>query len=332
MSPDPRPVLARYPASVQPLSGPEPIGNAGGASGARLWRLRSGGGTLVLRAWPDCGPGRETLGQIHAWLGEASVLGFVPAPIRGLDGRTLQEVGGRLWELAPWMPGSPDPGRPPAPGRVRAGFAGLASLHQAWAHRRSVGPSPGLADRVREMELLLRSGFAELDAATTRPGGGPEVDLARRWLALARSSAPRVLDHARRAAGRRVPLQPCVRDVRPDHLLFEGDRLTGLVDFGAMAIDTVAADLARLMAEWLGDDRVRRAEALSAYEAIRPLDAGETSSIPVFEKTAALLGGGHWARWHFLEGRTFDDSEAVVHGLRHGLDRVIGLAASPDLG
>src|SRR4051812_10986618 len=99
---DLRAVLASYPASARPLSDPEPLGNAGGASGARLWRLRAGMGPLVARAWPPDGPDRGAIEQIHRWLIEAGELGFLPIPLRDRDGRTLVGRGGRLWELAPW--------------------------------------------------------------------------------------------------------------------------------------------------------------------------------------------------------------------------------------
>lgn len=42
-------------------------------------------------------------------------------------------------------------------------------------------------------------------------------------------------------------LQPCIRDIWHDHVLFDGDRVTGLIDFGAMQIDTPATDIARLV-------------------------------------------------------------------------------------
>jgi homoserine kinase type II len=119
-----------------------------------------------------------------------------------------------------------------------------------------------------------------------------------------------------------VALQPCLRDARPEHFLFSGDRVTGLVDFGAMAIESVAADLARLLSEWVGPDRSARAEGLAAYTPIRPLDGFELALIDVFEDSAALLGAGRWVRWHFLEGRVFDDPSAVAGGIARGLDRL----------
>jgi homoserine kinase type II len=139
--------------------------------------------------------------------------------------------------------------------------------------------------------------------------------------------APRILGSLRAASTQVVPLQPCLRDARPDHFLFEGDRLTGLVDFGAMGRDTVAGDLARLMAEAIGPDRPARALALAAYEAIRPLEGPEFALIDDFERANALLGAGRWARWHLLDRRTFDDPEAVSRGLRRGLERLDEIAA-----
>jgi Ser/Thr protein kinase RdoA (MazF antagonist) len=326
MRDDLRAVLDRYPAIARPCAAPEPLGNAGGLSGSRLWRYASGRGRLVARAWPVDGPPRAAIERIHRWLGEAAGLGFVPVPLAARDGRTLHEQGGRLWEVAPWLAGTAAPGPPPS-ARLRAGFAALAAFHQSVRSDRSHGPSPGVRNRLHEIESLLGGGFTALDRVLGQASADPLAAPAKHWLALARWTAPRLVELLRRASGRVVALQPCLRDARPEHLLFEGDRVTGLVDFGAMAVESVAADLARLLAEWIGPARAERAEALDAYAAIRPLDESETVLIDVFEASAALLGAGHWVRWHFVEGRTFDAPGAVARGIEHGLERLARLAA-----
>jgi len=155
--------------------------------------------------------------------------------------------------------------------------------------------------------------------------GGP-VELAYRWREAAVDLAPRVTERLRCATALSVRSQPCLRDARPENLLFQGDRLAGLVDFGAMAEDAVSADLARLNAEWLGPDPALRDTALAAYAAVRPLDPAELALVPVFEEAAAVLLGWHWARWHFLEHRVFSDPAAVSAGLTKGLDRALALA------
>src|SRR5262249_33732062 len=141
-----------------------------------------------------------------------------------------------------------------------------------------------------------------------------------------RAVAPRIRDPLRQAAGRVVPLQPCLRDARPDHFLFEGDCLRGLVDFGAMGVDCVAGDLARLMGEWLDGEPAARGNALAAYEGIRPLEARESALIAAFESSSALLIGEHWIRWHYVERRVFDDPLAVTHGIARGLGHLERLA------
>ncbi len=255
-------LLARYPRRVQPLDEPESLGGAGGLSGARLWRYRSERGPLVLRGWPPDGPGRAHLEQVHRWLLLADDLGFIPAPIADRAGDTLQEHEGGLWELAPWMPGAADAVRPPASARVRSAFAALAAFHQRLGGERRTGTSAGLGQRHAAVVQLLRGGFDALERAIRQPDASPPDEtrpMAMRWLGLARVVAPRLIDPLRTAAGRVVPLQPCLRDARPEHFLFEDDRVSGLVDFGAMGVDCVAGDLARLMGEWLNGDSAARA-------------------------------------------------------------------------
>jgi homoserine kinase type II len=331
--PDIAEVLSRYPGPFRPVDEPEYLGGAGGLSGARLWRYRAERGRLVLRGWPPHGPGRAHLEQVHRWLLQAADLGFVPAPITDRAGRTLEESQGGFWELAPWMPGAAEAVRPPAPARVRSAFAAMAALHQRLAAERRPGTSPGLAHRHEAITHLLRGGFDALEQAI-RTADAPEHDetrpLAMRWLGLARAAAPRGLDPLREAAGRTVPLQPCLRDARPEHFLFEGDDVTGLVDFGAMGIDCVAGDLARLMGEWLEGDAAARTEALAAYEQIRPLDADEAALIRAFASSSALLIGEHWIRWHYVERRSFDDPSAVARGVARGLAQLERLAFEVD--
>ncbi len=96
-----------------------------------------------------------------------------------------------------------------------------------------------------------------------------------------------------------------------------------------MGVESIAADLARCLSDWVGTDRPSRAEALEAYAAVRPLSADELCLIDAFERTGALLGPGIWVRWHFREGRRFDDPSAVVQGIERGLKRLNQMALGP---
>jgi len=209
------------------------------------------------------------------------------------------------------------------PRHLGAAFSALAAFHRRLAHHVSKGTSPGLQARLRELEWLIGGGFSQIGRVLARHDADPVTGMARRWVEVARAQAPPFLETLKRAAGVNVERQPCLRDARPEHFLFDGGRVAGLVDFGAMGFDSVAADLARLASEWSGRDHAPRSVGLDAYAAVRPLGPDETSLIEVFERSAALLGPGHWVRWHYLDGRSFEDPLAVTHGLEKGLRRLL---------
>jgi Ser/Thr protein kinase RdoA (MazF antagonist) len=321
-------LLRLYAASAQPLAPPIWLGNAGGGSGAKLWRFQSGLGDLVARAWPIDGPGPAVLGRIHSWLARLADLDFVPVPLTTLDGRTLISIHGQHWEITPWQSGKAEESHPPELIRFRAAFAALAAVHQRLAFESVEAPSPGLQARLKEAEDLLASGLNRLERAIRLVPTDPVTASAVRWLALARDGLPGLVDRLRRAVPIPLPLQPTLRDARPEHFLFDGDRLTGLVDFGAMGVDSTASDLARLLSDWVGNDRLATAAALDTYTAIRPLAGPEIERIETFAESAAWLGPARWARWHFLEERRFNDPEAVRRGLERGLERLIERIAS----
>lgn len=325
MTPGPAPaVLARYPEPCRPAGPVGPLGSGGGWSGSRLWRVPARAGPLVLRLWPVDGPGRAGLTRIHAWMIRASAsLPFVPRPVAALDGSTAVEHAGHLWDLLPWLPGAARVDAPWTPGQVASGFAALGMFHAALPEAEP-RPSPGIAARRDDLDRWL-AGDLDRAAARLAPAGlDAASDLARAWIAGFGKRAGTVRDRLRAAAPIRVRARPCLRDARPDHFLFDGDRLAGLIDFGAMGVDTVASDLARLRADRPAPFRPDPGMALAAYRSARPLGDDEAGLIAVFEAANALLGAGRWVRWRFLEGRSFADPGAVEAGLRRGLDRLDG--------
>ena len=339
--PEWREILDRYPADCRPIGPVEALGNAGGFSGSRLWRFDAARGRLVLRAWPEFAAsgtlverdsgwnkpatralaGWAGLDQINGWLRVAGSLPFVPKPLRASDGRPTIEGRGQAWSLSPWMPGTADLARPPSHNHIQAAFGGLAAFHRRFTSER-MAPSPGIAARMADLEHWVGGDFARVRDRLPPVGIDPRADLARVWIDRAARKAQPLRGLLGSVADVAVPIQSCLRDARPDHFLFEGDRLTGLIDYGAMGLDAVAIDLARLMGEWFGPDPTCRDVALRAYEAIRPLSPEERRLIPVFEAANAMLGAGRWVRWHFTQNRTFDDPDAVLHGLRRGIDRL----------
>lgn len=321
---DPKRLLTRYPDRLQPTGAIQPLGGAGGLSGARLWRCASSVGELVVRAWPEQGGDRARIETIHGWLRAAVDLAFLPRPFSGLDGHTVQELDGRCWEAAPWLPGSPESRWPPNVARVRAAFGALAAVHHRLAAHSAIGPSPGLNARGEEVARLIHVGFDKMARAIESRADDPLAPPALEWLGLARRFAPAVLNVLEGVRRWDVPLQPCLRDARPEHFLFQGNVVSGLVDFGAMDVDNVAGDLARLLGEWLPnpDCEALREEGLAAYRRERPLSQTEEAIISAFETLADLLIAERWIRWRFLEDRRFDAPQAHAQGIARGLERL----------
>ena len=312
----------RYHPTWRPLRPPTWLGGAGGLSGSDLWRFDAPAGRAVLRAWPVDGPAPTRLDQIHRWLGRLAHLPHVAVPIAGRNGSTWAALAGRSWELARWMPGTANLDLPPSRVHLAAMFRELATIHEALRSTPTRGPSPGLIARRDELARLLAGEFDALESSIAGSSGDPCQLLAARWLGLARTLAPDVARLVQVAANREFDLQPCLRDVRPDHFLFTGDELTGVVDFGAMGVDSVATDVARLLGETVAGSETLVSAATSAYASIRTMNRAELQSLLDFGAANAVLGGARWVRWHFVEHRRFPDPDSAFQGLTRTLRRL----------
>ena len=86
-------------------------------------------------------------------------------------------------------------------------------------------------------------------------------------------------------------------DLFCDNVLFDGDRVSGIIDFGFAATDALAYDLAIAVNDWCTDsdgdrmgamDTQRSSAMVGAYESVRPLSAEERTLWPVLLRAAAL--------------------------------------------
>jgi homoserine kinase type II len=298
--------------------------NSGGFSGAVLWRIDGPAGPLCLRAWPA----HETWPRLlfrHQLMTQARQYGlpFVPAIFNTLDGATGVEHAGRLWELTEWLPGQANFHELPSPARLDAACTALAQLHTAW---RSTPGETAICPAIRrrldfldEWHRLLHSGWHPLDAAGRADPLFPLVERAWRRLPDALEQVPHRL---RRWTTANHRLQPCLCDLWHDHLLFEGDRLTGLIDYGAVKIDHVAVDLARMLGSLVKGDPAGWRTGLLAYRRFAALNAEEEELARVLDETGTLIGVANWLRWLYEEKRPFADPSSVVRRLTELVDRL----------
>src|SRR5581483_5624523 len=96
-------------------------------------------------------------------------------------------------------------------------------------------------------------------------------------------------------------VQPCLCDPWHDNLLFEGTRLSGLVDYGSVKLDHVAVDLARLLGSLAEDDTDGWRIGLEAYRGVRPLSPHEEQLARVLDWTGTVIGIVQWLRWLYEE-------------------------------
>jgi Ser/Thr protein kinase RdoA (MazF antagonist) len=291
-------VTARVLAAYPPLHGRlEALGNHGGFSGARLWRMDTIAGLLGLRA---CAPAErpEAIRQRHHLMQVARSAGlpFVPTVLRTVVGDTFVEAEGRYWELMEWLPGKADFRTSPSPARLQAAVHAVARIHLAWEPfaRGMATPCPAVIRRLQAVESL----------PSRSPGTEFLVRLQEtvaRWLPL----VPTMLEQAHLSCR----LQPCLRDVWHDHLLFTGSRLTGLVDYASVGLDSVAVDLARMLGSLLEDDEPRWQMAIDAYREVRALSSAEVHLARILDRTGAIVTLANWL------GRLIDlDRRGQAHG------------------
>lgn len=316
-----QPVIAAYSNRLQP-SQLEDLAAAGGFSGARFWRLQTAVGTLCLRRWPAEHPTPAQLATIHAVLQHVHVAGVetIPVPIPSRDGTSYVQHTGFLWELTPWMPGRADYQQAPSRNRLAAALEALGQFHRAAAsfagNCGSPVVAPGVQQRRKLLDSLLRGDLQQIQAAINMQPNGEMKSTAQRILTLFPLVAGQISSQLATADRLAVPTQPCIRDIWHDHVLFTGEQVTGLVDFGAMKNDSVAADLSRLLGSLAGDEVKDWECGLEAYQRICRLSQQELQLIGTLDSSTILLSGMNWLRWIYLENRRFDDMTRVVVRLR----------------
>lgn len=325
-------VLAQFPPACQ-TTNVRSLGGAGGFSGACFWKLAAERGTLCLRRWPASHPSLARLEFIHGLLQHVAEREFfqVPVPIQTLGSprRTCLKHAGHLWELTPWMPGNADYAKAPSRRRLQAATKSLARFHRAAADFATVpgqcGPPPVIAERLKLIGRWRGGDLDRLAAAMVRPGPANWIGLRKLGREIVTESMAQVAqihEELNQVANRIVPIQPCIRDIWEQHILYEGDKVSGIVDFGAARPDTVSTDLVRLLGSLVGDDLNGWKTGMDAYIQMRPLAENELLLINSLDRSSVLLSGLNWLGWIYLENRTFSQKQVIEERLGTILNRL----------
>jgi Ser/Thr protein kinase RdoA (MazF antagonist) len=290
-----------------------------GTSGSKVWRVGDrAGNDWCVRSWRSDKP-REKIDAIHQAMQLATADGcaFIPVLQRTQRGQTLWTHSLRLWEVSTWLPGRPAPCDNVDGGLAEGALTSLGRLHAALrSHHAARGQPRGLLDRLHTIEGWERSrdqswssGWTESVRAVKQRGGALADAIEARedltamlasigslaavcWERL-QSTLPSALH---RWLGQAMALQWTPRDVHREHVLFVDRQVSGIIDFGAGAVDWPGVDAARLLPEIASPNPDRWHRALLAYREA----TGQTLPLPCLQAIAwathfiALDG---WLRW-----------------------------------
>jgi len=314
----------------------ESLGSHGGLSGAMFWRVATSGQLVGLRRWPKEHPTADRLIEIHGLLKHLSQadIDSVPVPRAMDNGATYLRQSGYLWELSPWMPGEADDSEQPNSARLAAAMTALAQLHLA-ASSYSPGkpidaptPSVGLGRRQQALDQLQQGELQQVRSVVSASSPGALREIAAELVEVIARVLDQVAADARSWSNVALPQQWCLRDVWKDHILFQQDRVSGIVDFGAVGVESVAGDLARLLGSLVSDEPTLWKAGMEVYEKSRPLTADERSAVGLFDSTGLVLSAANWLRWLFLGQRKFADTPGVLARMHHLGRRLEYLAQS----
>lgn len=195
-----------------------------------------------------------------------------PTPLHGRDGRSLRQLCGRPAAIVTFLAGLWP--RRIVPHHCAALGHALADLHQK-------GLSfPGVRrNALGQPEWRPLFATAEARADEVKPGLAAHLDREIDWLeAHWPKDLPTGIIHA---------------DLFPDNVFFQGDAISGLIDFYFACTDALAYDLAVCINAWCfepdGSFNVTKARLmLAAYAQVRPLSVAEFEALPTLARGAAM--------------------------------------------
>jgi len=287
-----------------------------GFSGAQLWSVQlANAGPLVIRRFPGDVTG-ERLEEIYSVLSHVAQSGcpFVPVPLRTNQDAAFAARDGAAWQIEPQLPGVADYWQRPSKARLISAMQALATWHVAafsCGPPPKPAPAPGIVMRLQRLGNFAH-GNARRMAQSLDLSSIPQRlrgEFARLFSIVIETFEAREAELSQQlqiASQRVVPHQYCIRDVWHDHVLFTGDQVSGIVDYDALRIDSVAADISRLLGSLIGGQATDWRQPMDAYCRVRRLSSDELQLVASYDRSSVLLSGLQWLDWICVERRQFD--------------------------
>lgn len=286
----------------------------GGLSEAYVWYVADVSGRgYALKAWRPASPAqvrhRRTVRQ---WMRDASIHcpGFVPSPQQTggseMSGESLILVqGDYAWQAETWCPGEPLQCQPSTI-QFAAAAKALQQLHAtgrefALRHSSSVlklsqAPSPAILRRAVLVDELLQGDLQRLLVLARSLKDSGVSSVASGFLQLLQKWLPWLQQRLQPWRSRTLNLQPVLRDVRNENLLFFQGQISGIIDWDAADADHPCLDAARLLRSWYSDNVHALAEAAEQWADLWQWSAELRELLSVFDAAAVLLNPVVWLR------------------------------------
>jgi homoserine kinase type II len=173
---------------------------------------------------------------------------------------------------------------------------------RAGVHRAAGEVSAGDAAQVGEVLARIHLAGLELPRAFRRPSIYDHAHIKARFEGFRGSADPALAEAIRVLGDELAWLDTCAGarhaatagvihgDLFRDNVLFERDRLAGVLDFEQASAGSLAYDLAVAINDWAWDGHPRPAitrALLAGYEAVRPLPPPDRAALPIELRAAA---------------------------------------------
>lgn len=285
-----------------------------GFSGATVWKIDTSQGSFALKRWPHGQSAGMTLSSIHQRMQEATQAGltFIPIIRRATANESIVNQAGQQWDALSWMPGAPLSA--PNTEQLIAAIRCLAQLHAVWRTQPPVRTSACPAIEMYHQRLAEWTTL-ELHQLRQCSSQHPDYPLAIELFFRFREPA---LSQLTQALHTSVIIQPCLADIHADHVLYSGNTVTGIIDYGCLRYDHPAQDLARLLGSYDSMPPALIAVALKAY----PSSDTFLPLLKLLLDTGPIVTLSNWLRWLILEQRTFPNQQAVYSRLAKVINRI----------
>lgn len=257
--------------------------------------VHSADGSFVLKRFdaPDDGARLAYQHRLLGWLGEHTLPFAVPVPLAARDGRRLVDYDQQRYALYPFLPGRQCDANSLA--QLRAFGAGLGELHQVLAsYPRERAPGLWSYDQLEQIHELVPDPYG-LTPAAVGLEPGPAVDALCSWWRDELARLRPFVEHRYPV----LPQQVIHGDYDPSNTLFDGDRLTAILDFefalpGVRAMDLAAGLHWTLRPEQATLDWPAVDALIGGYGAVVELGSVEQEALPELMRLRNVATGIWW--------------------------------------